>query len=772
MGIELAEATVKVTADTSKMAGTVEHESKGIFGRIGEIAGGVLGANLVMAGAEGLKKLFEAGVDEAKESSMISAQFAAGITSTGNAANLSVKGMNELASSVSAYSGQSVSSIGKTEQVLQTFVNLKNVGPDKIFDGATVAAANMAAKMGGDASTSAIQLGIALNDPIKGVARLHRVGVAFTKAQTDQIKAMQDSGNLMGAQKIILAELSTEFGGAAKAAGETWPGALNRIKSGVKEMAGTVVNAGSVVMLPALNAVANGIGKLKGPVDAFSEHVTGAFAYVKGYISGTGSDVEVGKWEKPLGVIADIVIKFKGAIKTTLDAVKPVFATVGKTIGDILPSITPLVPQVINLFSAFSPLTLILKSILPVLPIVANLFSVVAKAIGGELSVVLPIITNLMSSLIGILSGVFAQVLPIVVELVTSLAGVMGKLLPVIADVAKVLSGVLLTVFKALVPVIAPLAKIVVTLVEALMPLIPPILKIVEAFLPLIAVVGKLIATILPPLITLLMAVLDPILALITPLVNALAPILVVVADIISKVVVVAVNVLGAVFSWLGGVIGLIAKGIGIEIQIAGDVISAVFSFITDAVNFVAAGFSSAFSGIVGAVQFVGKVFSNVFGGIAGFVQSAFSNAVGFVRTGINGVIGIVNGAIGALDRLKVTVPDWVPLIGGQTWGLNIPTIPMLASGSNDSPDTFIAGEKGPELVTGARGSTVRPYSATKDLLARAGNEGGVQYHFATGSVVLDAHNVKDWQDVIDMLKALPQVARSGHGSGNNGKAA
>lgn len=60
-------------------------------------------------------------------------------------------------------------------------------------------------------SNQAIQLGKALNDPIIGMGALRKVGVAFTEAQKEQIKTLQESGDLMGAQKIILNELGNEF---------------------------------------------------------------------------------------------------------------------------------------------------------------------------------------------------------------------------------------------------------------------------------------------------------------------------------------------------------------------------------------------------------------------------------------------------------------------------------------------------------------------------------------------------------------------------------
>jgi phage-related minor tail protein len=87
-----------------------------------------------------------------------------------------------------------------------------------IFDQATGIITDMSVALGQDTSSSAIQLGKALNDPIKGVTALQRVGVSFTASQKEQITTLVESGKTLDAQKLILAELGKEFGGAAEAA--------------------------------------------------------------------------------------------------------------------------------------------------------------------------------------------------------------------------------------------------------------------------------------------------------------------------------------------------------------------------------------------------------------------------------------------------------------------------------------------------------------------------------------------------------------------------
>ena len=195
------------------------------------------------AALAGLSMVVKTGIGECMEASAAQAQLAAGIKSTGGAAGVTVDHLTNLASSIQNYSGQTDDSIMQTEALLLTFKNIKNVGADKIFDQATMAAADMAAKMGTDASSAAIQLGKALNDPIKGVGSLSRVGVQFTEAQKKQIAAMVESGDTMGAQKIILKELNEEFGGAAKAAGDSLPGQIEKAKRSFEDMSESLMSA-------------------------------------------------------------------------------------------------------------------------------------------------------------------------------------------------------------------------------------------------------------------------------------------------------------------------------------------------------------------------------------------------------------------------------------------------------------------------------------------------------------------------------------------------
>jgi hypothetical protein len=98
--------------------------------------------------------------------------------------------------------------------ILATFKQVRG----EAFEKATKAAMDMSVIMGQDLKSSIVQVGKALNDPTVGLTALGRVGVTFTQQQKDMIKSLQASGDIMGAQKIILSELQSQFSGAAEAA--------------------------------------------------------------------------------------------------------------------------------------------------------------------------------------------------------------------------------------------------------------------------------------------------------------------------------------------------------------------------------------------------------------------------------------------------------------------------------------------------------------------------------------------------------------------------
>lgn len=140
-------------------------------------------------------------------------KLAAVIAATGGAAGLSAREIAGYASELQSLTNFGDEATIAAASVLATFKDIKG----DVFKQALAAAQDLSTVMGQDLKSSVVQLGKALNDPIQGVTALTRVGVSFSDQQKEQIRSLQTSGDLLGAQRIILKELQTEFGGAARA---------------------------------------------------------------------------------------------------------------------------------------------------------------------------------------------------------------------------------------------------------------------------------------------------------------------------------------------------------------------------------------------------------------------------------------------------------------------------------------------------------------------------------------------------------------------------
>jgi hypothetical protein len=203
---------------------------------------GRVGAGVAVAGVAAAGFALSRFVSDAAESARITRLTEAAIRSTGGAANITAEQVGSLAESISNKTAIDDEAIQGASNLLLTFTKVRNeVGKgNDIFDQATLAAANMSAALGTDISGAALQLGKALNDPIKGVSALGRAGVSFTKQQKDQIRTLVDSGKTLQAQRIILAELGVQFGGAAEAAADPMQ-RLSVIAGNLGERVGTIL---------------------------------------------------------------------------------------------------------------------------------------------------------------------------------------------------------------------------------------------------------------------------------------------------------------------------------------------------------------------------------------------------------------------------------------------------------------------------------------------------------------------------------------------------
>lgn len=130
--------------------------------------------------------------------------------------------------------------------------------------------------------------------------------------------------------------------------------------------------------------------------------------------------------------------------------------------------------------------------------------------------------------------------------------------------------------------------------------------------------------------------------------------------------------------------------------------LGAVLSGLWKSVQDVWGNIKAIFSNIIG---FIDNVFSGNWSAAWGNVVSIFGNVFGelanIANAPINAVISVINMVLSKINEMKISIPDWVPGVGGKTLGFNIPQIPMLATGGiATAPTLAMVGEGGePEAV-------------------------------------------------------------------------
>ena len=102
---------------------------------------------------------------------------------------------------------------------------------------------------------------------------------------------------------------------------------------------------------------------------------------------------------------------------------------------------------------------------------------------------------------------------------------------------------------------------------------------------------------------------------------------------------------------------------------------------------------------IGGVLSTIAETWENIWQGMVDFIGTVFNGALDIIKAPINGLIDLINGMIDGLNGISVDIPDWVPIFGGQTFGLDLPSIPRLAEGgivSGSSSGTLaLIGEAG-----------------------------------------------------------------------------
>jgi hypothetical protein len=225
----------KTAAQINKMQ--AKNVKAGVFG-------GMVQFHVLAAGVRTVTNAVSGSLSAFRESEKAGKKLDAVLAATGGAAGVSGEEIRKMAGDLQLVTNFEDDATINAAALLATFTQIKG----DTFQSAIVAAQDLSAVMGQDLNSSIVQVGKALNDPVRGVTALRKVGVSFSEEQQKQIKQLQTSGDLAGAQAIILQELQNEFGGAARAVADPFT-ILSNVIGDIMEMLGGA-------LLPTLQTIA------------------------------------------------------------------------------------------------------------------------------------------------------------------------------------------------------------------------------------------------------------------------------------------------------------------------------------------------------------------------------------------------------------------------------------------------------------------------------------------------------------------------------------
>ena len=532
----------------------------------------------------------------------------------------------------------------------------------------------------------------------------------FGKAGMDLMPLLNDTGESVEALRKRAHDLGLVFSDEAINAGVEFGDTLDDMKGSFKGITTSILSLFMPTIVKVMKSVAETTAKVGDFTKAHPELVkmivklaAGAAAAKVGFLGLKFGFLEVKG--AILGVRGAITMLKALQISKGIGGIKALFAGMSGSILLIIAIITAIAVAIKLVMGNVDAIREKIRSVFgdagvavfdKFVGFIKNIANIVKNVFGGAAGPIGKFFQSfqagspIMESLKKLFEGL-GQVLP---TIITALANLAQAVLPILIQVITIVASVIGNIIEAVLPVI-------INLINQLLPIIQ---QIAEVLLPSLAEVITTVANAIMPIVSYLLPLLAELFQALVPVINFLASIF---TTVLTSALLSTSQILDGFKQYLSGII---------------DFVAGVFT----------GNWGRAWEGI-----------KNIFGG-------AFNALTGIAKAPLNAVIALINKAIGGLNKIKI--PDWVPGVGGK--GINIPQIPMLWKGSPSSPGTFIAGEQGPELVTGAKGSKVYTANTTKGIFSK------IKDSFVAGKEMLSNFNNNS-------TSAMSTLAFAGAGGGN-----
>lgn len=467
---------------------------------------------------------------------------------------------------------------------------------------------------------------------------VNAVTVAFGKSAEGILKFGESSASALGVSQVSFNNAAVRFSAFAERIvgdGKDVTGFIGDITTRATDFA-SVFN---IDVAEALQVFQSGLAGEAEPLKRFGINLLDS--EVKAYAMANGIG-EVGKQltetekvQARYGLLMEATAKVQGDFANTSDGLansqrilQANFQNMQATVGNaVVPALAILTTALVPIIEQMGPmLGEALKGLIPAFTEVSRLIPILLQAFMPLIPIVVKIIT--------LFTELVAMVLPLFIELLDAILPALDQVLPLFTEFLKDLIEPLIPALKTLGEAFAPILKAI----------LPVFVELLNVLMPLIvALLNDGLAALIPAITGLITAF--------VPLLTSTLPILV---DLLKNIVIPAIRIVGTVVTQVfGGAVGFISESVGSIIKVM-----APFA----------------------------KKFQDVFVGIRDFVKPIINSILGFIQGMVNGIVDGVNIAIRALNKIRVTVPDWIPGIGGETFGFKIPelsrvAIPRLAEG-------------------------------------------------------------------------------------------
>lgn len=483
---------------------------------------------------------------------------------------------------------------------------------------------------------------------------------------------------------------------------------FSSLAAGLSSITGKLLDAYNSYILPVLEGLQ---AKVKPLIDKHIQPAINKGLELIGKIADAIKDI----WEQTLQpfiewFIATVVPYIAAALDTVGSVFLTVAGVVADVIGNIFDALGGLIDFIAGVFTgdwqrAWEGIKTFFSAIWDA---IKNIVSAVWSAIKAIISTALGVISSVISAVLNTIKTIFSTIWEAIKTLINT---VWNAIKSIISTTINTISTIISTVLNAIKTTFS-------TIFESIKNTVTTIFNAIKTFITTtINTISTTLSTVLNIIKTTFSTILENIKNTVTTVFNAIKAFITTTINTISTTLSTVLNAIKTTFSTI---LESIKNTVTTVFNAIKSTITTIINAVSTTISTVLNSIKTTFSTILNSIkttwsnmwESMKTTVINIFNGIWSSIKGVINSIIGGIEKMANGVINGINGMIRALNNLSFDVPDWVPGIGGKTFGFNISTIgnisiPRLAKGGVvDQATIAMVGEAGQEAVVPLENNT------------------------------------------------------------------